>query len=366
MVIFQDKGGEMKIANCFVVTFLLLYSVRLIAVVSILITGGSGYIGSHVAYRMKQEGYHIINLDKKNNKALHNVVEYIEGDVADKDLLASIFETYDVEAVVHCAALLQVGESVKDPLKYYINNVSNTLVLLETMLKYDIKTFIFSSSAAVYGVPQWLPLTEDHPRNPINPYGRTKLMIEMICEDFAQAYGLQFVMLRYFNAAGAMPARGLGEEHSPETHLIPCFLHSLIQNRSFYIFGNDYSTPDGTCIRDFIHVCDIADAHWCALNYLQNGGTSDCFNLGTGHGFSIKEVIETAQKVCSKSIDVQFCKRRPGDPPTLVADFIKAHKVLGWKPKYSKLENIIQDAYQYMCQQSVHERAKIRCFSSHC
>ena len=327
----------------------LLCNFPLIAGSSILITGGAGYIGSHIAYRMKQEGYRIIVLDKKYNQDLTDWAECIRGDVADTNLLHQIFKQYDIEAVVHCAALLSVGESVHHPNKYYRNNVINTLLLLETMLAHGVHKLIFSSSAAVYGVPKKVPIPENHPRNPINPYGKTKLMIEMICEDFASAYGLSFVILRYFNAAGAMPAWGLGEIHDPETHLIPLLLRAAIEKRPFYIFGTDYPTKDGTCVRDFIHVLDIAEAHVAALRYLQNGGQSDYFNLGTGHGFSVEEVIKETQRVCKTPINIVYSDRRPGDPPVLVAEANKVQTILGWKPVHSQLNNIIQSAYEFMC-----------------
>ncbi len=344
----------MKNTYLLVIVFLLMNAIHLIAVSTILVTGGAGYIGSHVAYRMKQEGYRVVILDKMHNNEVQNWAEFIEGDVGDKQLLADIFSHHDIKAVVHCAAFLQVGESVKDPLKYYCNNVVNTLILLETMLEHGVKTFIFSSSAAVYGLPKWIPLTEDHSRNPINPYGNTKLMIEIICQDFSRAYGLKFVMLRYFNAAGGAPEWGLGEVHDPETHLIPLILRAALHKKPFYIFGTDYPTADGTCVRDFIHVLDIAQAHICALNYLHNGGTSDYFNLGTGHGFSVSQVIDEVKRVCNIPINIISNDRRPGDPAVLVADPSKAHDILRWEPQYSQLDTMIQSAYQFMCQHTTY------------
>ena len=245
---------------------------------------------------------------------------------------------------MHFAALIEVGESVKNPRAFYNNNVIKTIQLLETMLDHNIKKFIFSSSCAVYGTPQQLPLTETHPRNPISPYGNNKLMVEFALEDFSRAYGLQFVALRYFNAAGSMPEYGLGEQHTPESHLIPILLRAAHEGRPFYIFGTDYNTKDGSCVRDFLHTWDLADAHWLALEHLNNGNPSDCFNLGTGHGFSVKEMIEVAQKVCGVQIKTIESARRPGDPATLVADLSKARDILGWEPRYSNLEHIVKTA----------------------
>ena len=328
---------------------LLLVNLSIFSVSSILVTGGAGFIGSHVAYRMMQEGYHIIILDNTTNNVNHvSWATCIAGDYAEKEKLAELFQQYDIKAVVHCAAYIQVGESVRNPWKYYDNNVSKTLVLLDTMRKYGIRKLIFSSSAAVYGNPQWVPMTEDHPRDPINPYGNTKYMMELICQDFHRAYGLEYVIFRYFNAAGAMPDWGLGEKHEPETHLIPLLLQSALNGNPFYLFGTDYTTKDGTCIRDYIHVYDIAQAHVLALHYLDNGGISDFFNLGTGHGFSVKQVVEMVEKITDKKVNLHVTNRRPGDPPVLIASAKRAKKILGWQPQYPTLEQIVGDAYLFM------------------
>jgi len=316
---------------------------------TILVTGGAGYIGSCVAHLLHTKGYEVIILDKLiyAQKFEHSWAKLIQADFADKDILKKIFTENKIEAVLHFAAFIEVGRSVKDPADFYNNNVVKTLALLEEMQKHKVKNFIFSSSCAVYGTPQKLPLREDHPKKPISPYGNTKLAVEMILEDFANAYGMSFVGLRYFNAAGAIPEEGLGEQHEPETHIIPLLLKAAMQNKEFKIFGTDYSTPDGTCIRDYLHVKDLATAHCKALEYLLNGATSNCFNLGTGTGYSVRELINIVEQVVGTVVKIQECERREGDPAVLVSDASTVHDVLGWKSEFSDLGNIIRDAYEF-------------------
>lgn len=316
---------------------------------TILITGGAGYIGSHVAYAFFQLGYRVVILDSFIHNQLCNLswATVIKSDYADEEALSTIFTTYTIHVVVHCAAFIEVGESVINPLAFYENNVTKTVALLQSMIKHDIKKIIFSSSCAVYGNPEFLPLTEDHPKNPISPYGKTKLMVEMMLEDFQKAYGLGYICLRYFNAAGALPEEGLGEQHEPETHLIPRILRAALYKTSFTLFGTDYETKDGTAIRDFVHVRDIARAHVLALQYLNANGLPDCFNLGTGYGFSIQEIIKMVEKICDTKIKVLYKQRRAGDPAILVANGMRAQSVLGWEPFYSQLERIIMSAYDF-------------------
>jgi UDP-glucose 4-epimerase len=275
---------------------------------SILVTGGAGYIGSHAVQALQNAGYEAIVLDN----LVYGHREFVEqalgaklivGDISDRALLDEVFATHEITAVMHFAAYAYVGESVSDPAKYYRNNVVGTLTLLEAMLAASVKTIVFSSTCATYGVPQSVPVTEDQPQNPINPYGRTKLMVEKILADFDKAYGLRSICFRYFNAAGADPAGLLGEDHSPETHILPLVLLTAMGKReSFSILGTDYPTPDGTCIRDFIHVADLAQAHVLGLEQLLKSGESDVFNLGNGNGFSVREVIETAKLVTGQPI----------------------------------------------------------------
>ena len=319
----------------------------------ILVTGGAGYIGSHTVLALKQAGFNVIVLDNLvygHRDLVDSVlqVELVVGDTNDRALLDKLFQTRDIAAVMHFSAYAYVGESVSDPAKYYRNNVVGTLTLLEAMLAASVKKFVFSSTCATYGVPQVVPIPEDHPQNPINPYGATKLMVERILSDFDVAYGLQSVRFRYFNAAGADPNGMLGEDHNPETHLIPLVLLTALNKReSISVFGTDYPTPDGTCIRDYIHVNDLASAHVLGLEYLLKGGSSEVFNLGNGRGFSVKEVIETAKLVTGRDIKVVECDRRPGDPPVLIGSSEKANRILGWQAQYSSLKEIIADSWQW-------------------
>lgn len=320
---------------------------------TILVTGGAGYIGSHAVLALKLAGYDLVILDNLvygHQELVEKVlqVKLIVGDTNDRTLLDRLFATHNITAVMHFSAYAYVGESVTDPAKYYRNNVVGTLTLLEAMLAAGVNKFVFSSTCATYGVPNKIPLTEDHPQNPINPYGATKLMVERILSDFDLAYNLKSVSFRYFNAAGANPNGLLGEDHNPETHLIPLVLLTALGKRdSISIFGTDYDTPDGTCIRDYIHVNDLASAHILGLEYLLNGGKSDFFNLGNGGGFSVKEVIEMARKITGREIKALECDRRPGDPPILVGSSEKARKILGWIPEYPDLNNIISHSWQW-------------------
>jgi UDP-glucose 4-epimerase len=320
---------------------------------NILVTGGAGYIGSHAVLALKQAGYGVVVLDSLvygHRDLVEKVlqVELIVGDTNDRSLLDKLFATHNIAAVMHFSAYAYVGESVTDPDKYYRNNVVGTLTLLEAMLAASIKKFVFSSTCATYGVPNTVPIPEDHSQNPINPYGFTKLTVERILADFDVAYGLKSVMFRYFNAAGADPTGLLGEDHNPETHLIPLVLMAALGKReSVSIFGTDYPTPDGTCIRDYIHVTDLADAHILGMQYLLQGGDTAVFNLGNGNGFSVKQVIETAEKVTGQNIKVVESDRRPGDPPILVGSSDKAREILGWKPQYSDLQDIMVHAWQW-------------------
>ena len=320
---------------------------------TILVTGGAGYIGSHAVLALQRSGYDVIILDNLvygHQDLVETVLktELIIGDTNDRPLLDQLFSSRKIDAVMHFSAYAYVGESVTNPDKYYRNNVVGTLTLLEAMKEAGINKFVFSSTCATYGVPEIVPIPEEHPQNPINPYGATKLMVERILSDFDVAYDFKSVRFRYFNAAGADPEGLLGEDHNPETHLIPLILLAALGKRdSISIFGTDYPTLDGTCIRDYIHVTDLATAHILGLEYLLNGGKTDVFNLGNGKGFSVKEVIETAREITGKEIKVIECDRRPGDPPSLVGSGEKARTILGWNPEYPDLQNIITHAWNW-------------------
>ena len=320
---------------------------------TILVTGGAGYIGSHAVLALKQAGYDVIvldNLSYGHREIVEEVlqVELIVGDTSDRPFLDQLFTTHDINAVMHFAAYIAVGESVTDPGKYYRNNVTGTLTLLEAMVAASIKKFVFSSTCALYGIPKTVPLVEDHPQDPISPYATSKWMVERILSDFDQAYNLKSVCFRYFNAAGADPTGLLGEDHEPETHLIPLvLLAALGKQESISIFGTDYPTRDGTCLRDYIHVNDLAQAHVLGLEYLLKGGESDVFNLGNGSGFSVREVIESAKEVTGKEIKIVERDRRPGDPPVLVGSSDKAKKGLGWNPQYPDIKDILAHAWQW-------------------
>ena len=307
-------------------------------------------MGSHVVRQLLQGGNSVLVLDNLvyGHRELVKEAELVAGDMEDTALLEKIFSAHTIEAVMHFAAYCYVGESVTDPAKYYQNNVASTLNLLKVMNRFGVKKFIFSSTCATYGVPQRLPLTEDHPQNPINPYGATKLMVERMLSDFDVAYGLKSISFRYFNAAGADPAGDIGEWHEPETHLIPLVLDVAVGKReSLQIYGTDYPTPDGTCIRDYIHVNDLAQAHILGLKHLLDGNPSQAFNLGNGNGFSVREVVRTAERVIGRKINVCETSRRPGDPPVLVGSSEKVKLALGWKPQFPSLEDIVGTAWNW-------------------
>lgn len=319
----------------------------------ILVTGGAGYIGSHAVLALQQAGYEVLVLDNLSGGHRELIeqtlqVKLIVGDICDRPLLDRLFATYPIAAVMHFAAFIAVGESVADPGKYYRNNVVGTLTLLEAMIAASVQQLVFSSTCALYGSPKFVPITEDHPQDPISPYASSKQMVERMLADFDGAYGLKSVRFRYFNAAGAEPSGLLGEDHEPETHLIPLvLLAALGQYKTISIFGTDYPTADGTCIRDYIHVSDLAQAHVLGLKYLQNGGSSDVFNLGNGSGFSVRDVIEAARRVTQREISVVERDRRPGDPPILVGSSDKARQVLGWQPQYPDLQEILTHAWHW-------------------
>ncbi|MGQ2965483.1 UDP-glucose 4-epimerase GalE [Methylophilus sp.] len=316
----------------------------------VLVVGGAGYIGSHMVKMLLGAGHEVITLDNLSNGHRDAVLggTFIEGDLADTRCLAQLFEQHRPEAVMHFASYIQVGESVRKPDIYYQNNVSNTLNLLDAMLKFDVKKFIFSSTAAVFGEPDYVPIDEKHPHRPMNPYGRSKWIMEQILADYDQAFDFRSVCLRYFNAAGADPEGQLGERHDPETHLIPLVLQVASGRRAdIQVFGSDYDTPDGTCVRDYIHITDLCSAHLAALEYLNKGGESDRFNLGNGVGFSVQEIIDTARKVSGNEITVLTAARRDGDPARLVADSKRAKSVLNWTPQYTELETIVSHAWQW-------------------
>lgn len=319
----------------------------------VLVVGGAGYIGSHMAMELEQAGYDVLVFDNLStgHAEFLRFGRHVIGDLANPADIDRVFEANSIDAVMHFAAYINVGESVTDPEKYYRNNIVNTQNLLESMRQHAVNNFIFSSTCAIYGVPQRLPLTEDHPENPINPYGRTKLAVEWMLRDFSAAYGLKYCALRYFNAAGAAPKeRGaaIGEWHEPETHLIPLILRAALDPaKEIRIFGTDYPTPDGTCIRDYIHVYDLANAHILAMERLLAGEQSCAFNLGNGQGYSVREVIECVKKVTAKEPRVVEDKRRPGDPPVLVGDAALAVGELGWKPRFADLETIVRTAWDW-------------------
>ena len=316
----------------------------------ILVVGGAGYIGSHMVKMLIEGGHSVITFDNLSSGFRDAVLggEFVLGDLADIDTLNLVFEKYQPEAVMHFASYIQVGESVLHPDKYYLNNFTNTLNLLNTMVKYQVSHFIFSSTAAVFGEPTYVPIDEIHIKTPLNPYGRSKWMVEQVLADYERAYGLKSVCLRYFNAAGADPSGLLGERHEPETHLIPLILQTLSGKRThFSLYGRDYDTPDGTCIRDYIHIVDLCSAHLLALMHLMTAGISMCFNLGNGEGFSVQEVITAAERVTGKKLKVIEAPRREGDPARLVADASLAKKTLAWAPVYTDLETIISHAWQW-------------------
>lgn len=322
---------------------------------AVLVCGGAGYIGSHVNKQLNKEGYETVVFDNLiyGHREAVKWGHFVQGDLKNIDEIEAVFQKYSIEAVFHFAAYAYVGESVKEPEKYYYNNVANTLNLLHVMKKYGYNKIIFSSTCATYGEPERVPITEDMQQSPINPYGASKLMVETIFQDYSKAYDLKFVVLRYFNAAGADPEGEIGESHIPETHLIPLVLDAASGKRQdIKVFGTDYDTPDGSCIRDYIHVYDLATAHLLALHYLEEGKESNFFNLGNALGTSVLEVVESVKTVTNRKFRVTMTDRREGDPAKLVGSSEKAQKVLGWKPVYGDIDTIVGHAWKW------HEKAE--------
>lgn len=312
--------------------------------------GGAGYIGSHMVSLLAERGKEVIVVDnfQKGHKDAVKGRKIYEGDLRDRSFLNKVFSENEIEAVIDFAADSLVGESVAEPLKYFNNNVAGTINLLETMKDYDCKYIVFSSTAATYGEPDRVPIEETDKTEPTNPYGESKLMVEKVLKWSAQAYGIKYTALRYFNAAGAHPSGEIGEDHRPETHLIPLIIQTALgQREKIMIFGDDYDTEDGTCVRDYIHVMDLCQAHLLALDRMKNGGDSGIFNLGNGKGFSVKEVIETARRVTGREIKQEIAVRRAGDPAVLIASSERAIEELGWKPEFNTLEKIIETAWKW-------------------
>lgn len=313
------------------------------------VTGGAGYIGSHAVYELQEAGHEPVVLDNLSEGHRSSVTgcEFTRIDLSDENGVKNVLEQADLDAVMHFAASAYVGESAENPQKYYFNNVVNTLKLLRAMRAVGISRFVFSGSCTVYGIPEESPITEDFPLQPISPYGRTKAAIEGVLTDYAEAYGLQYASLRYFNASGAMPDGSRGEDHSPETHLIPIVIEAAMGKRQCVtIFGTDYPTPDGTCIRDYIHVLDLGSAHVMALEALDKHAPM-IYNLGTGTGHSVREVIDAVQEVSGRKVPVEDGKRRPGDPPALVSNPQKVHSEFGWEPRYPDLSTIVETAWKW-------------------
>ena len=318
---------------------------------TIAVLGGAGYIGSHAVDQLIEKNYDVIvidNLQTGHEESIHENARFYKGDLRDKEFLTRVFEAEKVEGILHFAANSLVGESMEEPLKYFNNNVYGTQVVLETMKQYGIKNIVFSSSAATYGEPKEIPINETATTTPENTYGETKLMMEKMLKWCDKAYGIKYVALRYFNVAGAKLDGSIGEDHTPESHLIPLILQTALgQREKISVFGDDYPTPDGTCIRDYIHVVDLIEAHILALEYLKAGNESNTFNLGSSTGFSVKEMIETARGVTGKDIPASIEERRAGDPSTLIASSDKAKELLGWKPQYTDIKDIIDSAWNW-------------------
>lgn len=318
---------------------------------SILVLGGAGYVGSHAVYQLIDQGSEVVvidNLQTGHRDAIHPKAHFYEGDIRSREFMRSVFEKEKIEAILHFAANSLVGESMTEPLKYFDNNVFGTQIVLEMMKEFNVKHIIFSSTAAVYGEQKVVPITEKAATVPTNTYGETKLAMEKMISWCEKAFDLKYVSLRYFNVASARSGGEIGEDHNPETHLIPVILEAALGKRpAITVFGQDYDTPDGTCVRDYIHVEDLIDAHLLALRYLQNGGESNVFNLGSSQGFSVKEIIETAKEVTGIEIPVQMGERRSGDPSTLIASSEKARSVLGWNPSRTSIHQIISDAWNW-------------------
>lgn len=321
----------------------------------IMVAGGAGYIGSHTVKELLREGFEVVIFDNFSTGKKRLIVggDVVVGDLMDKPSIQKAFQAHTIEAVLHFASLIQVGESYLNPQKYYTHNLISSLNLLQTMLENSVDKFIFSSSAAVYGIPQKIPIPESHPLKPFNPYGQTKFFLETVLQDYEKAYGMKFISLRYFNAAGADPEGDLGEMHEPETHLVPNILLFLLgKKKSFELFGTDFETPDGTAIRDYIHVTDLASAHVLALKKILATSASDFINLGANKGYSVLEVIKKTEEVTAKNVAYQERPRRKGDVPVLLASKEKAEKVLGWTLRHSSLETIIETAWNWHSKQS--------------
>ncbi|EIM05071.1 hypothetical protein A1A1_18122 [Planococcus antarcticus DSM 14505] len=318
---------------------------------SVLVLGGAGYIGSHAVYQLIDQGISVVvvdNLETGHQKAVHPKAGFYEGDIRNADFLNAVFQKESIDEVLHFAANSLVGESMENPLKYFDNNVYGTQVLLQTMIQHDVKKIVFSSTAATYGEPESVPITETMPTNPANTYGETKLAMEKMMKWTGLAHGLKFVSLRYFNVAGARETAEIGEDHRPESHLVPLILQTALgQRKEITVFGDDYDTPDGTCIRDYVHVEDLIRAHLLALDYLRKDGESEVFNLGSSQGFSVNEMIVAARSATGKEIPVKVGPRRAGDPSTLIASSDKARAVLGWKPSHTSVTKIIEDAWNW-------------------
>jgi UDP-glucose 4-epimerase len=316
----------------------------------ILVTGGAGFIGSHMVRMLAELNHAVVTFDDLSSgfrdAVLHG--EFLQGSLHDKSALSALFGAHQFDAVVHFAGSIVVSESVREPAKYYQNNLVGAMNLFDAMRMHGVQNLVFSSTAAIFGAPQYVPIDEAHPQAPINPYGMTKWVTEQILRDYDVAYGLRSIALRYFNAAGASPDAVLGERHDPETHLIPLALRAATgEIPELTIFGTDYDTPDGTCIRDYIHIVDLCDAHMLALRHLTNGGESRAYNLGNGQGYSVKEVIQVAEQISGKRIPVKYGPRRAGDPARLVANASRIHRDWGWSPRFARLEQIIEHAWQW-------------------
>ena len=315
----------------------------------ILITGGAGYIGSHANRLMNEKGWDTIVLDDFSDGHKEAVItgELVEGNFGDKDLLDKIMTENKIDAVMHFAAFASVPDSVIRPARYYRNNVTNMQTLLDACVEHGIKYFVFSSSASTFGNPQYTPMDEMHPQSPINPYGETKLIGEKLLRDYERAYGIKYCAFRYFCAAGDSKDGIIGEAHNPETHLIPVMVKAAMSGKAFKVFGNDYDTRDGSCIRDFIHVLDLAEAHYLGLKWIMDNNSSNHFNLGSNRGFTVLEMIEALKRVTGKDVPYEIAGRREGDPPVLVASNEKAREVLNWNPQYSAIEDILSDAWNW-------------------
>lgn len=316
----------------------------------VLVVGGAGYIGSYMNINLKDHGHDVVVLDDLSYGHEESLLgaTFVKGDLGDAELLGKLFTENNFDAVMHFAAFIQVGESVENPSKYYQNNTAKTLVLLDQMVKHNVKRFIFSSTAAVFGEPEYVPIDEAHPKAPINPYGRSKYMVEQILEDYDKAYGLKSICLRYFNACGADPECRVGECHEPESHLIPLILQAASGRRdAITVFGRDYDTPDGTCVRDYVHIHDLCAAHTLALEKLLDGAGSNRYNLGNGEGFSVQQVIDTVKQVTGKDFTVSEGAKRDGDPAKLIADSARAKAELNWMPEYAGLAKIVEHAWAW-------------------